>query len=101
MAQFKELARLRNQWWFLIFELVGLQPVVGIYIGQYFQSQARAQQIYGESFAPPINDLNSHIGELLPHHQLSDDYSLPSWKGQFQTECIGKEKGGKPQAQEQ
>ncbi|MDM0072576.1 hypothetical protein [Variovorax sp. J31P207] len=29
---------------------------------------------------------NSRIGEWLPHHWISADYSLSSWEGQVQTE---------------
>ena len=42
---------------------------------------------------------NSRIGELLPHHWISADYSLPSWEGQVQTELLGKEEGEEQQAQ--
>jgi len=37
--------------------------------------------------------LNSRIAELLPHHWISADYSLPSWEGQVQTELLGKDEG--------
>lgn len=43
---------------------------------------------------------NSRIGELLPHHWISSDYSLPSWEGQVQTEHPDKDECDKPQAQE-
>ncbi len=38
--------------------------------------------------------------ELLPHHWLSADYSLPSWEGQVHAEHPDKEEGDEPQAQE-
>lgn len=40
------------------------------------------------------------IGELLPHHWVSVDYSLPSCKGQVQTKLPGKDEGDEQQAQE-
>ncbi len=43
---------------------------------------------------------NSRIGELLSHHWISADYSLPSWEGQVQTELPGKDEGDESQAQE-
>jgi hypothetical protein len=43
---------------------------------------------------------NSRIGELLPHHWISADYSLPSWSGQVQTELPAKGEGDEHQAQE-
>jgi hypothetical protein len=43
---------------------------------------------------------NSRIGELLPHHWISADYSLSSWEGQVQTERRAKDEGDEPQAQE-
>ena len=48
----------------------------------------------------------STIGELLPHHWISADYSLPSWEGQviisirLQIEHPDKDEGEEPQAQE-
>jgi hypothetical protein len=42
----------------------------------------------------------SRTGELLPHHWVSVDYSLPSWEGQVQTELPGKDEGDEQQAQE-
>lgn len=39
---------------------------------------------------------NSRIGEFLPYHWISADYSLPSWEGQIQTEHPGKDEGGEP-----
>jgi hypothetical protein len=43
---------------------------------------------------------NSRIGELLPHHWISADYSLPSWEGQVQTDHPDKDEGEESQAQE-
>lgn len=42
---------------------------------------------------------NSRIGELLPHHRISADYSLPSWYVQVQTELPGKDEGDESQGQ--
>jgi hypothetical protein len=38
--------------------------------------------------------------ELLPHHRISADYSLPSCEGQVQTELPAEEEGEEQQAQE-
>jgi hypothetical protein len=43
---------------------------------------------------------HSRVRELLPHHRISADYSLPSWEGQVQTELPGKGEGEEQQAQE-
>ncbi|MEB0012061.1 hypothetical protein QN379_19910 [Glaciimonas sp. Gout2] len=43
---------------------------------------------------------NSRIGELLPHHWISADYSLPSWPGQVQTKHPAKDEGDEAQAKE-
>jgi len=42
---------------------------------------------------------NSRIGELLPHHWISADYSLPSWESQIQTELPSKDEGEEHYAQ--
>jgi hypothetical protein len=44
---------------------------------------------------------NSRIGEWLPHHWISTDYSLPSREGQVQTELPAKNESDEDQAQEQ
>ena len=69
--------------------------------GLPINSRAAMPMLFSEASLDRLPTLsNSRIRELLPHHWISADYSMPSWEGQVQTEHPAKDEGGEPQAQE-
>jgi hypothetical protein len=70
-------------------------------VGLPINSPAAMPALFAEGALTRLPMLpNSRIGELLPHHWILADYSLPSWEGQVQTEHPDKDEGDEPQTQE-